>query len=246
MLSLQLVFNGIVTVPAGYLADRWNRTRAIGKTVVGWSAISALGATAVTFPMLVGVPLGPRVRPGGQRAVGRQPARRLLPARDRGKAFSIQQVMLLVGTGVGVALGGALATVFNWRVGLLVSALPGLVVALLVFRMREPKRGTADLMAAIGGGSVQHADDDEHPPLFERGFRQFVRDMVDGLVADMRTVMSIRTMRYALVGVAGLLFTITAVAAWLPQYYERHLTSRRAPARRPSACWPSSVACPAC
>jgi sugar phosphate permease len=70
---------------------------------------------------------------------------------------------------------------------------------------------------------VQHADDDEHPKLFERGLGQFVRDMVDGLVADMRTVMSIRTMRYALVGVAGLLFTITAVAAWLPQYYEREL-----------------------
>jgi MFS family permease len=30
-------------------------------------------------------------------------------------------------------------------------------------------------------------------------------------------------MRYALAGVAGLLFTITAVASWLPQYYERQL-----------------------
>jgi MFS family permease len=30
-------------------------------------------------------------------------------------------------------------------------------------------------------------------------------------------------MRYALAGVAALLFTVTALAAWLPQYYERHL-----------------------
>jgi MFS family permease len=223
MLSLQLIFNGIITVPAGYLADRWNRTRAIGKTVVGWSAVSALGATSVSFPMLVTL----RSALGFGQAVSEPSGGSLLgdyyPPETRGKAFSIQQVMLLAGTGVGVALGGALATAFNWRVGLLVSALPGLGVAVLVFRMREPKRGTADLMAAIGGGSVQHADDDEHPKLFERGLGQFVRDMVDGLVADMRTVMSIRTMRYALVGVAGLLFTITAVAAWLPQYYEREL-----------------------
>jgi MFS family permease len=223
MLSLQLIFNGIVTVPAGYLADRWNRTRAIGKTVVGWSAVSALGATAMSFPMLVAL----RSALGFGQAVSEPSGGSLLgdyyPPDKRGKAFSIQQVMLLAGTGVGVALGGALATAFNWRVGLLVSAIPGLAVALLVFRMREPRRGTADLMAAIGGGSVQHADDDEHPKLFERGFGQFLRDMVDGLVADMRTVMSIRTMRYALVGVAGLLFTITAVAAWLPQYYERNL-----------------------
>ena len=47
--------------------------------------------------------------------------------------------------------------------------------------------------------------------------------MVDGLRADMRTIVNIRTMRYALVGVGALLFTVTALAAWLPQYYERHM-----------------------
>ena len=36
LLSLALLFNGLITVPAGYLADRWNRSRAIGQTVVGW------------------------------------------------------------------------------------------------------------------------------------------------------------------------------------------------------------------
>src|SRR3546814_17709155 len=79
------------------------------------------------------------------------------------------------------------------------------------------------MMAAIGAGSIQHADDDEGPALFDRGFRQFVRDMITGLREDMRTIMGIRTMRFALVGVAALLFTITAIATWLPPYYERHL-----------------------
>jgi len=223
MLSIALILNGLITVPAGYLADRWNRTRAIGQTVVGWSAITALGATALNFPMLVAL----RSALGFGQAITEPSAGSLLgdhyPPEERGKAFSIQQVMLLAGTGLGVALGGGLAHVFNWRVGLLVAALPGLLVALLVFRMREPRRGTADLMAAIGAGSVEHADDDEHPRLFDDGFRPFVRDMLAGLRADMRTVMSIRTMRYALTGVAALLFTVTAVATWLPQYYERHL-----------------------
>ncbi|MGH9193708.1 MAG: MFS transporter, partial [Acidimicrobiales bacterium] len=62
MLSLALLFNGLVTVPAGCLADRWNRSRAVGRTVVGWSALSA---TALTFPMLVTHQLnrsGPRQR----------------------------------------------------------------------------------------------------------------------------------------------------------------------------------------
>jgi sugar phosphate permease len=78
------------------------------------------------------------------------------------------------------------------------------------------------MMAAIGGGKIEDHEG-EHPSLFEHGFRQFLRDMVDGLKADMRTILNIRTMRYALVGVAALLFTITALARWMPQYYERHL-----------------------
>lgn len=223
MLSLALLFNGLITVPAGYLADRWNRNQAIGRTVVGWSAITALGATAVSFPMLVGM----RSALGFGQAITEPSAASLLgdhyPPETRGKAFSIQQVMLLAGTGLGVAIGGGMAAAFSWRIGLMVAAIPGLLVAVLVFRQREPKRGSADLMAAIGGGSIQHAEDGDHPKLFEAGFRQFGKDMVAGLREDMRTIMGIRTMRYALVGVAALLFTITAVANWLPQYYERHL-----------------------
>ncbi|HET6949402.1 MAG TPA: MFS transporter [Acidimicrobiales bacterium] len=222
MLSLALLFNGIVTVPAGYLADRWNRSRAVGRTVVGWSAISALGATALNFPMLVAL----RSALGFGQAVTEPSAASLLgdyyPPESRGKAFSIQQVMLLAGTGAGVALGGGLAALFDWRVGLMVAALPGLAVAWLVLRLREPKRGSADLMAAIGG-TIEHEDADDHPRLFEHGLGRFTRDMMAGLREDMRTIMDIRTMRYALVGVAALLFTITAIAAWLPQYYERQL-----------------------
>jgi MFS family permease len=106
---------------------------------------------------------------------------------------------------------------------MLVAAIPALGVAWLAFRMREPKRGTADLMAAIGGGQVEHAEDDDHQPLFDQGFRSFVRDMVNGLREDMRTVLRIRTMRYACVGVAALLFTVTAILAWLGPYYQRQL-----------------------
>jgi MFS family permease len=223
LLSMQLLFNGIITVPAGYLADRWNRSRAIGTTVIVWSALSAAGAGALGFAMLVGL----RSVLGFGQAVSEPSAASLVgdyyPPEKRGKAFSIQMAMLFVGTGVGVALGGWLGLTLGWRWALVVVALPGLLVAGLVFRLREPRRGTADLMAAMGGGEIEHADHGDHVRLFENGFGWFLRDMVDGLRADMRTVLRIRTMRYALVGVAALLFTVTAISAWLAQYYIRHL-----------------------
>jgi MFS family permease len=222
LLSLALLFNGLITVPAGYLADRWNRSRAIGKTVIGWSALSAAGAASVGFPMLVTL----RSTLGFGQAITEPSAASLIgdyyPPDQRGKAFSIQQVMLLGGTGLGVGLGGLIGTTLGWRPALVIVAIPGLTVAWLVFRLREPKRGTADLMAAIGGGEIEHHDG-EHQSLFEGGFVQFLKDMLAGLRADMRTILNIRTMRYALVGVAALLFISTAIAAWLPQYYERHL-----------------------
>jgi MFS family permease len=221
LLSLQLLFNGLITVPAGYLADRWQRTRAIGNTVVVWSGLTAAGATALTFPMLVGL----RSLLGFGQAVTEPSAASLIgdyyPPERRGKAFAIQMAMLFVGTGLGVALGGVFGHLFGWRVALVVTALPGALVALVVFRLREPKRGAADLVAALGGGEIE--DSDEHTNLFGGGLGQFCRDMVSGLAADMRTIMRIRTMRYALVGVAALLFTITAISAWLAQYYQRHL-----------------------
>ena len=223
LLSLALLFNGLITVPAGYLADRWNRSRSIGHTVVGWSVLTAGGAASVGFPMLVGM----RSALGFGQAITEPSAASLIgdyyPPDKRGRAFSIQQVMLLAGTGVGVGMGGFIGTNFGWRPALVVVALPGLLVAWLVFRLKEPKRGTADMMAAIGAGTIEHAEAGDHPALFENGFRQFLRDMASGLRADMRVILDIRTMRYALAGVAALLFTVTALAAWLPQYYERHL-----------------------
>jgi MFS family permease len=221
LLSLALLFNGIITVPAGYLADRWNRTRAIGHTVVGWSIVTAGGAASIGFPMLVGM----RSALGFGQAITEPSAASLIgdyyPPDQRGRAFSIQQVMLLGGAGVGVGLGGFIGTNWGWRPALVVVAIPGLLVAMLVYRMREPKRGTADMMAATGGGQIEHTDG--HVDLFENGFRQFLRDMVDGLRADLRTIADIRTMRYALAGVGALLFAVTALAAWLPQYYERNM-----------------------
>ena len=221
LLSAFVLVNGLVTVPAGYLADRWNRTRTVGHTVVAWSGITAVTAAAPNFASLVAI----RGALGFGQAITEPACASLLadyyPAGSRGRAFSLQQALLFVGFGLGVALGGVVGATLGWRWAFVIVGSPGVVIAFAVYRMREPRRGHGDRL------HLGLADDavvtDEHPPLFADGIGAFFKELVAGLRADMRTILGITTMRYALIGVSALLFTITAIGAALPQFYEREL-----------------------
>jgi len=220
LLSCFVLVNGLITVPAGYLADRWNRTRTIGHTIIAWSGITAVTAAAPNFWSLVGI----RSLLGFGQGITEPSAGSLLadyyPAEQRGRAFSIQQVLLFVGFGLGVGLGGVIGNSLGWRWAFLIVGTPGVILAFLVYKLKEPPRGHGERVAL--GVADDHVEP-EPEPLFDGGFRVFLRDMVIGLRQDLKTIWQIRTMRYALVGVSSLLFTITALGAALPQFYERQL-----------------------
>jgi MFS family permease len=227
LLSAFVLVNGLVTVPAGYLADRWRRTRTIGNTVLGWSFITMLTAAATNFATLLGL----RALLGFGQAVTEPSAASLLsdyyPTEQRGRVFSNQQVMVFIGFGLGIALGGAIGDAFGWRAAFLVVGPPSILVALLAYTLVEPARGHGDRLH-VGAGIPGVADgdgDDNHAVErgagFDQGLRRFVVDMVRGLRDDFSTIWQITTLRYALVGVSSLMFTVAGIGAWLPQFHER-------------------------
>jgi MFS family permease len=228
LMSAFVAVNGLVTVPAGYLADRWRRNRTIGHTVIGWSAITALTATAPNFGLLVGI----RTLLGFGQAVTEPSAGSLLadtyPLEQRGRAFAVQQCLSFVGFGVGVSVAAQIATHLGWRYAFLLVGIPGALIALACYRLREPRRGFSDRLRA----GVHDAEDETDAPvdLLAGGVGGFARDMVSGLRADIRTILGIKTMRYSLVGIATLLFSVTAITSWLPEFYRRqlHLSQARA------------------
>ncbi len=218
LLSVFVLVNGLVTIPAGYLADRWHRTRTIGHTVIAWSAITMLTAAAQTFGQLL---IGRAVLGFGQ-GITEPSANALIsdyyPTTERARAFSFQQIMGIIGFGCGIALGGAIGSQFGWQAAFLVVGPPGLIVAVLAYRLREPRRGAADRLHL---GVVDDDTPVEHVRLFEHGIRRFFADMVAGLLQDMRVILSIPTLRYALVGVGALLFTVQGIGAWLAEFHHR-------------------------
>jgi MFS family permease len=218
--------NGLVTVPAGYVADRWNRVRTVGNTMIMWSGITALTAASQSYVHLVGV----RSALGFGQAISEPATNSLLadyyPINERGKAYSIQQVLGLVGGAIGLGLGGLVAAQLSWRWAFLLVGSPSIVVAFMVFRLKEPRRGASD-RAHVGVDD----DPDDPEPVKEKApststwlqLQGFMTDFARGLAADVRTIMQIRTMRYALVGVTVLLFVVTGIGVWLPFFYERQL-----------------------
>lgn len=233
LFSAFIVVNGLATMPASYLGDRWNRTSLMAVTIAAWSVVSALGGVvpAGQFGLLVVV----RGALGFGQAVS-DPSGSSLVAdfygiERRGQAFSIQQCLTYVGLGLGLAVGAFFGTHFGkygWRLAFAVSILPGLVIAGFCWLLPEPRRGSADRAHVTSGEGLEVSDD--RAPLFPGGFSQFLRDMVSGLRADVRTILSIPTMRFALVGVSTILFVVTAVATWMPTLYQRQFHLSQAPA----------------
>jgi MFS family permease len=218
-LGFAFVFvNSAATIPAGWLADRVRRTQLVGWTLLSWSALIALSATAVNYLNL----LFARAVMGIGQAIDDPASTSLLgdfyPSRMRGRVFSLQQVSVFVGGALGLALGGFVGTTLGWRWAFALVGMPGSLIALLVFRLREPPRGEAD---AREHGLVLD-DDAADDGASKASIRQLASEMRSGIVAELAMILRIRTMRYILVGVSALLFTVAGIGYWLAVYHERY------------------------
>lgn len=214
-LGFAFVFvNSLAAIPAGWVADRFSRKRIIGWTLLSWSALSALSAGAFSFASLFVA----RASLGAGQAIDDPSSTSLLtdyykPAL-RGRVFSWQQVSLFLGGGLGISLGGFVGDRLGWRWAFLIVGMPGSLIAFLVFRLREPRRGEADLH------EIDVADLTVRPQ--DMPWSVYAKEAWRSLIAEMRMIFGIRTMRYILVGVGVLLFTVSGVGYWLAIYHQRY------------------------
>jgi len=69
------------------------------------------------------------------------------PETDRNRILSIFYITIPVGGALGYLTGGILGQHYGWRMPFFIAALPGFLIALAFFFVREPKRGSADSLA---------------------------------------------------------------------------------------------------
>jgi MFS family permease len=144
--SAFLIVYTLCTIPLGIWADRSRRKDVIASCVAVWSVITALTALATSFATLFLSRMLLGVGEAGYFPAGTALMSDYFRRSSRSRVMSWWSVAQLIGILVGFGLGGGLAGIFigSWRLAFLVTGLPGLLLAFLAWKLREPRRNEAD------------------------------------------------------------------------------------------------------
>lgn len=142
------LFYTTLAVPIAWLADRWNRTWIITIALTIWSGFTALCGYASSYTQLFFARVGVGVGEAGGVAPSYSLIADYFAPKDRARAMAIYSFGIPVGSAAGIAIGGAVASMVDWRAAFIVVGLAGVALAPF-FRMlvREPKRGALDANA---------------------------------------------------------------------------------------------------
>ncbi len=139
-----LVVYMLVSPVFGTLGDRRKRPPLIALGVAIWSVATALGGFAVGFysllisRALVGV---------GEAAYGTIAPALLsdhFPLKARGRVFAVFFAAIPIGSALGFILGGWAGAAFGWRTAFFIAGVPGLLLAVLVYFVKDAVRGQHD------------------------------------------------------------------------------------------------------
>lgn len=151
------VFYALFGVPLGRLADRWHRVRLLTIGLALWSAMTAFSGLARNYLTLSLARMGVGVGEATASPTAYSLISDYFPARQRGTALAIYSSGLYLGGGVSLLIGAKISKVWDtaypgggwgglvgWQAAFLAVGLPGLLVALWVFTLREPPRAPAE------------------------------------------------------------------------------------------------------
>ena len=123
LVSIVAVAIAVFTVPLAVAADRYGRARGIVAMAMVWSLATIACAFAATAPQLVAARAVVGVGEAAFGAVGAALLASVFPERRRSTVLSTFLASALLGSVLGVAMGGAIAERWGWRMAFVAFAL---------------------------------------------------------------------------------------------------------------------------
>jgi MFS family permease len=202
--SIAVLMSFVVTIPAGYMADRFRRTRVIAICLATWGGISALNSTVRNYWQFLAV----RAALGAGETIDNPASSSLMadyyPVKLRGRAYAYQRVAPTLGSAIGLGVADAVGDAFGWRAAFLIVGVPGSILAFAVWRLREPRRGESD-----DGGSGELLE-----TAARRGFTS--------LWPEIKTTLRVPSLRALMIGSAISSGALAGFGFWAATFYERH------------------------
>jgi MFS family permease len=154
------VFYALFGIPLGRLADNWSRVKLLSIGLALWSIMTALSGFARNQAQLTIARMGVGVGEATASPTAYSLISDYFPKRQRATALAIYSSGLYIGGGVSLFIGALIVKGWNdaypgggplglvgWQAAFLAVGIPGLLVALWVASLREPRRGAMDGVA---------------------------------------------------------------------------------------------------
>lgn len=206
LLATAFLVSYMVSAPFfGWLAERFNRWTIIAIGVAlfsiasgmsglltskaAWLASIGLGSASAYIVLLISRALV-GVGEGAYGPIAPAVISDLYPVSRRGQVLAWFYIAIPVGSALGFVLGGQIGVHFGWRWAFYAVVGPGLLLALLAFLRKEPKRGGAD--------GVEH----------KRPFS----------LVDLRMLLKTPSYLLNVAGMTAMTFAVGGVSFWMPRY----------------------------
>lgn len=193
----------LFTFPVSILVDRWSRRKTIGLMAVIWSVATGLGAFSHSFRQLFTARTVIGVGEAGYAPGGSAMMSALYPQEKRSLMMGLWNASIPLGSAIGVAVGGIIAANWGWRHALGIVAIPGLIIAVLFFFIKDYKTIGLERTVPNPGKAVE---------------RKKVRMSIQDTLAEFLAKPSLI---FTYFGMAGVVFTTTSLLTWLPTYFHR-------------------------
>lgn len=181
---------------AGQLGDRVSRHRIAAVGVALWSLATIGSGFASDYTTLLLMRAAVGIGEAGYATVAPAVIADLFRSHERGRKLAWFYLAIPLGSAMGYLVGGAVGQEWGWRAAFFVAGAPGLVMAVVLAFLPEPRRGASD--------GPEYKPEPELP-----------------LFAAVRRVFASPSWRINVVGTTLMTFAMGGIAFWMPTYLVR-------------------------